>query len=278
MSASVDYCTPLPESYRLEDAKGAAFAQQYIDVIVDAIINSDRSLQKMIGPSEIGDPCPRRIGYKLLGMPENDLRPNWKATVGTGTHMWLETAFDKYNLANAHLYGHQERFYIETKVIVGEVNGKLIPGSCDLYDRVTATVVDHKTCGPSMLKKYRRQGPGQQYRDQAQLYGRGWQRAGLPVTRVMIVFLPRQGELEDAYIWHEPYNEQIALDALQRVEGVDLTVTALGWAALELLPAVEAYCTYCPFFSHRSTDLTKGCPGPENSRLNQPTPTAAALT
>lgn len=269
MSTAVDLCTPLPIEHCLEDPKGEAFVQQYFDVIVDAILGSDRSMQTSLGPSEIGDPCTRRIGYKLLGTPENDLRPNWKATVGTGTHMWLETAFDRYNLANALRYDGQERFYIETRVNVGEVNGEIITGSCDLYDRVTGTVVDHKTNGPTMLNKYRKKGPGQQYRVQAHLYGRGWQRAGLPVSRVMIVFLPRQGELEDAYIWSEPYDEQVALDALKRLAGVDAGVKALGVAALQLLPTVEAYCTYCPFFRHQSTDLTKGCPGDPASNVNK---------
>lgn len=271
MSTAVDLCTPLPMEHRLEDPKGEAFTQQYFDVIVDAIIRSDRSIQTSLGPSEIGDPCTRRIGFKLLGMPENDLRPNWKATVGTGTHMWLETAFDRYNLANALHYNGQERFYIETRVNVGlDINGAELSGSCDLYDRVTGTVVDHKTCGPTMLNKYRKKGPGQQYRVQAHLYGRGWQRAGLPVTRVMIVFLPRQGELDDAYIWSEPYDEQVAIDALQRLAGVQAAVNLLGFEALEPLPTVEAYCTSCPFFRHKSTDLTKGCPGDPASNINKP--------
>jgi hypothetical protein len=180
----------------------------------------------------------------------------------------LEEVFDRYNLRNASYLEGQERFYIETRVSVGEVNGVEITGSCDLYDRVTGTVVDHKFPGPTMLNKYRKKGPGKQYRDQAHLYGRGWVRAGLPVNRVMIAFLPRHGELDDAFIWSEPYDEQVALDALQRVEGIDLTVRALGVAALELLPTAPHYCATCNYFQANSTDLERGCPGDLNSPVN----------
>lgn len=275
MSTSVDGCTPLPIGlYEGEDEHGAQIVTQvYLDAIVNAIMNSPRSLQINPGPSEIGTPCTRLLGYKLLGIPERPRVPAWKAFVGTGGHLALEDVFDRYNLANAQYLDGQERFYIETRVNVGEVNGIAITGSCDLYDRVTGTVVDHKFPGPSMLEGYRRKGPGPQYRKQAHLYGRGWQRAGLPVTRVMIAFLPRHGELADAYIWSEPYDEQVALDALQRLEGVDIAVKALGPAALQLLPTAPHYCHTCPYLKRDSQDLEGGCPGdPLSPMNNQPSP------
>lgn len=272
MSTSVEYCAPLPIGfYEGEGEEGARTATQvYLDAIVDAIMNSERSLQKEVGPSEIGSPCTRLLGYKLLGIPERPRVPAWKAFVGTGGHLALEDVFDRYNLRNAPLLNGQERFYIETRVNVGEVNGVAITGSCDLYDRVTGTVVDHKFPGPSMLEGYRKKGPGQQYRAQAHLYGRGWIRAGLPVTRVMIAFLPRHGELADAYIWSEPYDEQVALNALQRLAGVDHAVKALGSAALQLLPTTSHYCHSCSYFAAKSTDLERGCPGDPDSPVHNP--------
>ena len=259
--------TPLPQFQAISN--GDKVAEEYLYAITDAILNAPRSLQRDLGPSDAGDPCVRRIGYKLLQQPSNDRRPNWKATVGTGTHMWLETAFDLYNVKNAELLNGNERWYIETRVNVGEVNGVPMTGSCDLYDRLTGTVIDHKTVNPTFLDKYRRQrNPGQQYRVQAHLYGRGWQRAGLPVTRVMVAFLPRNGELDDAYIWHEPYDEKVATDALQRLYGISQAINVLGHAALELLPTADAWCTRCEFFRYSSTDLERGCPGDPASRVN----------
>lgn len=235
-------------------------AQDYMRAVIAGITEHPRTLQRQIGPSEIGDPCSRRIGYKLLGHAERDQKPNWKATVGTGTHLWLESAFDADNLKVA--VDGQERWLIETRVSVGVVEGiGEITGSCDLYDRWTASVIDHKTVGPTQLRKYKSHGPGQQYRTQANLYGYGWRRQGQPVDHVMIAFLPRNGDLDEAYLWHEPYDEQVAIAALQRLSGIALATSKLGTQALTHLPTVEAYCAQCPFYRPGSTDVALGCPG-----------------
>jgi hypothetical protein len=65
-----------------------------MDAIRHKITHHPRSLQKRIGPSEIGNPCDRRIGYKLLGQPENPRGDAWKPTIGTAVHAWLEEALD----------------------------------------------------------------------------------------------------------------------------------------------------------------------------------------
>lgn len=243
-------------------------------LISEAIVNHPRSQQVQLGPSELGHECARRLGYKLLGHPENPGPPNWRATVGTALHAWLETVLDQANIDyEAQTKSGQERFWIETKVIVGQILGEDIDGFCDVYDRVTATVVDWKSVGPTQLTKYKRFGPGPQYRGQAHLYGRGWRAKGLPVDTVMDVFLPRNGELAESYIWHEPYDEQVALDALQRVNGIAIATQALGHAALSQLPTADAWCHMCPYFKARSTDLHAGCPGDAERAANaQPDP------
>jgi hypothetical protein len=186
---------------------------------------------------------------------------------------------DDYNLAWAQTHNGEERYYVETRVNVGLLNGTDISGSCDVYDRVTGTVIDWKSCGPTMLRKYVKHGPGDAYRKQAHLYGRGWQRKGLNVRHVMIIFLPRQGELlRDSYTWHEPYDVHTAIDALERATGIDITIQALGDQAFQHLPTADAYCTHCPFFLARSTDLTQGCPGHPGAQPNALPPPALTLT
>lgn len=235
---------------------------EYMHVITTAITTHARSLQKKIGPSEIGHPCARRIGYKLLGTPEKEAEPNWKTIVGTGAHMWLEGAFDQDNLRRAELTGTgQERWLVETKVSVGDMNGTEITGSCDLYDRVTATVIDHKTVDPTQLTDYKHKGASEQYRIQAHLYGRGLQRAGFPVDTVAVAFLPRDWELAGAHLWHEPYDEQVAIDALQRLASINLATTILGVHAVANLGTADAWCHTCPFFERDSQDPRQGCPG-----------------
>lgn len=252
---------PLPERLQSRGGDPSLVASEYLDVVRRTIGAHPRSLQKRIGPSEIGNPCARRVGYKLLGVDECNTagEPPWLPTIGTAVHTWLEDAFSE---ANRGL--DAARWLVEMRVDVGEVNGEAITGSCDLYDRTTATVVDHKVVGPTALRRYRGSGPGTQYRAQAHLYGRGLARRGLPVDTVMLAFLPRSGELAEAYFWHEAYDEEIALAALQRASGIALAASALGVAALASLTPVESFCSRCPWFRPGSTDLTTGCPGVEN--------------
>jgi hypothetical protein len=141
------------------------------------------------------------------------------------------------------------------------IDGQDITGSCDLYDTVTATVVDWKTCGKTRLDKYRRHGPDPDYRVQAHAYGRGWARQGYPVDTVAICFLPRNAELADTVWWSEPYDEQIAVDALARAEVISMANTALGDQAPGAMATVDHNCGYCPWFAIGATDLTRACPG-----------------
>lgn len=245
----------------------------YMAAVVDAITNHPRSLQKRIGPSEIGTPCARKLGYKLAGKPERPQKPNWKATIGTGGHLWQEEAFDRANLVWNQAHGNHgvERWLLEEHVTIGnDLHGEPITGSCDLYDRVTRTVIDHKFVGKTQLAKYRSNGPSPTYRVQAHSYGVGWAHAGFPVDQVAIAFLPRDGELADAHIWTEPFNPGIAAAALQRLHGIQAALALLGDQAYTQMPTADDYCTFCPFYLPNSADLTQGCPGhPGNPATTQ---------
>lgn len=153
------------------------------------------------------------------------------------------------------------RFLLEHKVNVGEIFDEAITGSCDVYDSWTFTVIDWKIVGGQQLLKYKENGPGEQYRAQAHLYGRGWQRQGRRVDTVAVMFLPRDRELDKAHFWHEPYDEQVALDALTRVEGITKLIRSAGPAALPLLPTANVFCQFCPHFLPASTDIPSACPG-----------------
>lgn len=262
--------TPLPPHLEQRGGDPTLVGKELLSIITHAIVNQPRSLQKRIGPSEIGHPCPRRIGYKLLDAPEFNHQVNWKAYIGTAMHAQLETVFDQWNLDHCPTYDHAERFLVESKVCAGEANGEDIEGHTDLYDRATATVIDWKVVGPNNLKKYKRHGPGAQYRTQGHSYGRGWARLGLPVDHVMIVFLPRNTGLHDTYIWHEPYDEQVAIDGFNRVNAIADTTRALGVGALAVLPTADAWCNHCDYFKANSTDLVQGCPGDPASQTAPP--------
>lgn len=235
---------------------------ELLQAITDAITNQPRSLQKRIGPSELGIACARKIGYKLAGAePVNIGRIPWKPTIGTALHAWLEDVFKNLNERLGAETSAGPRFLLEHRVDVGVILDEAITGSCDLFDTWTGTVVDWKCVGGEQLVKYRENGPGEQYRVQAHLYGRGWARRGRRVDSVAVFFLPRDRELDKAHFWHEPYNEQIALDALTRVEGITKLIRSAGSGALPLLPTANVWCQYCPHFLPASTDLRNSCPG-----------------
>lgn len=257
---------------------GSAVVDELFEVIHHAMVNHPRSLQKKIGPSEVGISCERRIGYKLLEFEEPE-QENWMATIGTAVHAWLEENFQDDNGKRATTLGGQQRWYTETRLTVGFVPALgFIEGSCDLYDRITGTVIDWKVVGSARLRDYRSNGPSAQYRSQAALYGQGWINRGLPVSQVAIVFLPRGGSLRDAYVWRDDFRPELAQAALERLSRIAQECGASGVGALAHLPTSDSFCSHCPFFSPNSTDLTTACPGHPTSTAATPPQSALTFT
>lgn len=260
---------PLPEAETTTHLTTDEWAAELTYFVEHAIHNAPRSLQKALGPSEIGIECARRLGYKLADAPEVNVSDGWLATIGTATHAWLAEVF-----AGANRMLDQERFLCEQRVTVGSYAGQPVVGSTDLYDRVTRRVVDFKVMGKTTLTALRRHGPSGQYRSQGHAYGRGWIAAGHPVERVAVWGLPRNSQLADSYLWEEPYDESVVVGALERLDGIATLVSAIGAPAVELLPTADSYCSHCPWYRHGSTVLTESCPGHEGSRVNTGRPTA----
>lgn len=237
----------------------AAIATNVVTVVKQAGANAPRSLQRTIGPSEIGTPCVRRLAYKLCDWPtvNTDSDP-WASIIGTAVHAWMEETFRAENERLG-----QERYVVERRL---HIRGNIY-GNADLFDRAHGVNIDWKITSPDRLKKYRQNGPGQQYRVQAHLYGLGQENAGEQVNDVAIVFLPRGGRIDGLHVWTEPYDRQVALDALQRLDNVLTLLHQPGMDpgenpdAFAYFPASDAYCTFCPWFQPGSTNAGAGCPG-----------------
>ncbi|WP_433252925.1 hypothetical protein ACQPYK_08675 [Streptosporangium sp. CA-135522] len=239
-----------------------ALAEELDQLIEGAITNAPRSLQTRIGPSELGIPCDLRIGYKLAGHPPTNTEQavKWKAWVGTNVHAGIEELLTRanYSLPGWATDG-QVRYALEERVTVGQVNGIDVNGNCDLYlDRV---VWDWKIPGGNRLREYRKNGPGDQYRAQAHLYGLGWELKGYPVEHVAIYFLPRDQEWKQRYLWSEPYDRSVAEAALSRADGISKLVAALGPDAFSMLKRRESWCGSCAYRLPGSKNLAEGCPG-----------------
>ncbi|MEV7875178.1 hypothetical protein [Microbacterium sp. NPDC089188] len=221
----------------------------YLGVIRDSITRHPRSLQKRIGPSEIGKPCDRWILHKLHGDGEPDRGPAWKPAIGTAVHDQLERWFDAANVPNETGDVTNWEWVTEQQVVVGTIGGQDIPGHSDLFHVPTGTVIDHKIVGPKQLTKYRIHGPSQQYRVQAHLYGKGFTDDGGwgPCRTVAIAFLPRDGELQNAVFWSEPYNPHLAGEAMLRANRLNLLLQVAGLeGALAASPLCDdEWCTWC---------------------------------
>ena len=235
-------------------------------VVEKAIVEQPRNTQKRIGPSEIGTPCDRRVGYRLAGVDQvNDRGVAWKPYVGTSVHEQFANLVARHEVDR---WGDgtetvTTRYRVEERLSVGEVNGVEITGSCDLFDEHRGEVWDWKFTTRNQIREhYRPHGPGDQYRIQAHLYGRGWQRQGKDVRSVGVIFMTRDGEFTDRHVWHEPYDEQVAIDALARASSIALALEALGPEfTLPSLPTADAWCNFCPWHKTNATTLSRSCPG-----------------
>src|SRR5438034_11818569 len=128
-------------------------AEQLTGLIKQAAAAAPRSLQVAMEPSEAGEPCTRRLAYKMLDWHRSgrDLDP-WAAVQGVSVHAWLAEAF---RVENERL--GRERYLVEQRVTpVTAADAQLglpgwLTGSCDLFDRDTGLVSDWKLTSPDRL-------------------------------------------------------------------------------------------------------------------------------
>lgn len=205
-----------------------ARTQEITRLIEHMITNQPRSLQRTIGPSEIGNPCDHCLAARLAGWNKHEVETPWVTVIGTSVHAWMEEHFQQAE-AQARTEGRSD-WLTEARVMVGLIGGKEIWGSTDLIDVQGRMTVDWKIVGDSSLAKYKA-GPSQVYRTQAHLYAKGWNDAGTPIDEVSIYFLPRNKQMRYGFWWHEPYQPQIAAAALERANRLQISLDAIEQAA-----------------------------------------------
>lgn len=219
---------------------------ELIEEIAYGLANQPRNLQKRIGPSEIGEECNRALIGKLMEQPdpEEGEKPNYRAWVGTCMHVGLESIFSSSVMQQAQA---GPRFLIEKLVHVGTIGDWPLIGKCDLFDTATGTVIDWKTKSMTQHELARKHGMGQKYRVQAQCYAHGMALKGYQVRQTMLGFLLRDGELNDAFQLSEPYDPQVAIDALDRANQLYALATMFGVeTAQSMYPPCEGpYCRLC---------------------------------
>jgi hypothetical protein len=211
------------------------------ETLVEKLTASDkerpRSLQTLVGPSEIGG-CARRVWHRVNGTEvTNPDTLRLAAIMGTAIHSLIESVF-----------AGDDRYRIETEVLVDDVTGHI-----DLIDTKTNTVWDWKTTTKKSLAYF----PSEQQRDQVHLYGYLANANGIQVDTVGLVAIARDGNENDIVEHSEPYNEAIALNALAHYHSIREQFEP---------PAPEKdadFCAnYCPFFG--------ACTGIVNGKSGEP--------
>jgi PD-(D/E)XK nuclease superfamily len=228
-------------------------ADRIKDVVNNRSANAPRSQQKRIGLSEVGEICVRKTSYKLLDWAKtNPATDPWASISGTAIHAWLADAFMDF----------PDQYLVEHKVQVTDE----LSGTADLFDIANKTVIDHKCVGATAMKSRKKDGMTHQQRIQINLYGLGFERQGHAVEKVALAFYPLGGRLDGLHTIVEPYNRQLALDAIERLEDTQVLLWQLDPEAnpknWDLIPTTPSRaCSYCPWFLPYSKDGSKGCPG-----------------
>ncbi|MFM9643155.1 hypothetical protein [Streptomyces turgidiscabies] len=218
----------------------------------------DRNQQTTLGPSEIGSPCDRRIAMSLLRVaPVNPGGDNWASFVGTCVHAGLAEMFLWANAGTG-------RYAVE--VPLKFPNPHVPHGTGDLLDRTLCMFLDHKLMGRWSLDKLTTKGPIPTYRVQVHTYAYGARLKGEKVDHVAIIGWPREaGTLDDLYVWTEPYDPSVAIDALARVERIAKQVSRWRDDAppLDVARSLEIAddCRYCPFHAPKDDQGERGCNG-----------------
>lgn len=183
---------------------------------------SERGLQVMAGPSEIGG-CLYCVGYtvarRFFDLPARNESFGYAAWLGTMAHYWLEK--------NLVLPVETLR---EHRVQVFDIEGYgLVKGHVDLVIPEWRRTIDWKFPGEYSYDKLRMakakdpEGwrPSNQYRYQQQMYAYALNQAGTPIERCTIVFFPRHlNSLDSVLAFEEPYTPEMAYLAKARLEAV----------------------------------------------------------
>ncbi len=260
--ADVQTSTPVPESTVGKPDVNEVYRQQLMSVVDHGMRGHERSKQSMIGPSELGTPCERKLAHRLA-FGKHEREPSWRPTVGTAVHAWLDAAVGRNP---ERLDDGSPRWLAEKRVIVGQLGGNPIKGTSDLFDARDGVVCDWKAVGITTLKKARAGVVSDTYRGQVMMYGLGMEAAGFVVNKVGVMFLPTSGELGDS-VWREwAYDRELALGLIARAERISALLTiAPADKVMGIMETADDWCTSCPasIFSSNA-DSGSTCTGHRN--------------
>lgn len=246
----------------LTDPLAIAIKDEFVKVIKWSENNRPRSLQRSIGPSQLGAECDRKFAFEMSGLPGVNAGGGdpWPAFVGSAIHTRVEDAYKQYMTQFGKNWVQEQR--VEATPMIG--------GRFDMYSPDLRTVVDVKSMGEDMFARVKKNGITPGYKVQAMVYGYAIRLLGKPVDHVGWVCVPRSGWLKSVHVITMPYDDSVAVEALGRPDRIGRILTDLDvftqphrWQQIEAKPSY--LCEWCPMFNWRLSQedgaSDKGCPG-----------------
>jgi hypothetical protein len=202
-----------------------------------------RSLQTEPGASQTFG-CRAETVLRANSVPESDVTDNWAAIVGTSLHSLWE---------NAAVTG----VLTEYRTVY-----RGVPATVDRYSKGVLTDLKSKKDGAA-IAAVERYGPNEKQIGQIMLGAAGLIAEGYEVHTVELLFVPRSGSLDEAFLWSAAFEQAIADKAADWHEEVrGLIRDRVGLAAADqvdgLRDELPSWCfSYC---NHVSV-----CRGPQTT-------------
>lgn len=249
---SVALLAPAAQTLPPPDAEAYALETTMRSLIALGASMHPRTKQKTVGMSEVGRSCARRLAYKMADATPVNLTDPLRALVGAGVHAAMAETFRR-------LDGGSGRFLVEIPLAY-----RSVPGTCDLYDRLTGTVVDWKTTLKAKIGRLRVDGPSAEYMTQVQMYAAALATRGEDVRAVALVFVPVDSSLNDLWAWRGAVDLARADAAVDRLNGIRRTELEDNLARLRpstVDPSPGPLCRWCDYHNPTATDHDVACPG-----------------
>lgn len=259
-----------PKSTRGNTSWAEAYGRDAKRAVVDhSNRRGSRSAQRQLGPSELGEECSRQVIGKMASLAKtNNVMDPWASVVGTALHAHFEEVY-KWDNERRREQGKPIRWLTEARV-TPDPGPDAHPGTADLYDIETRSLVDHKNLGVTSMQKLIAHGPKRVYFVQLLLYRLGYLHLGFPVDRIVLIAWPRtKSSLDEMYVWeHVPTPEDDALVArvLAQTREREVVARLLQAGHLSLMdvpptPSDES-CMFCPYYRPQAAyDNAYGCAG-----------------
>lgn len=228
----------------MDQATVSFYTRTVRDLVVTTITKpSGRDKQRVLGPSDLADPCDYCLGTNFRDSVAEDTEFvsaestkrgfSLKAWNGTAVHEKLEREMPL----------PESEAQREISVPIGEIpNYGLVKGHIDLYLSTMGVWVDYKTIDKAKLKRVRLDGPPERHIRQKMMYGYGLRAAGYRATASTLVYIPRDSNnVNDIWAVTAPYSEEWALDSLDRAERIWKEVQSAGVSEL----TSDADCYVC---------------------------------